>query len=320
MLVTLVEANASANSIGHIVSSVGEAINCRLLALAEESLGPPPVPYAWLTGGSLGRREQTAHSDQDNCLLLSDAYQAAAHGGYFEALSELVCDGLDGCGYVYCPGEIMAKTPRWRQPLAVWKGYFDKWIDQPEPKALMHACIFFDLRCLYGDSALFSELQSHILDRAARNRIFHAFMASNALTHQPPTGFFRNFVLIKDGVHDHTLDLKHNGVVPITDLARVQALAGGVAAVNTHERLEAVASQGALSRDGAANLRDALEFIGTVRLRHQARRIQAGNPPDNFMAPKDLSPFERNHLKDAFAVVRTIQAAFSQRYQAGRFG
>ncbi|MEZ5584904.1 MAG: putative nucleotidyltransferase substrate binding domain-containing protein [Candidatus Competibacteraceae bacterium] len=110
------------------------------------------------------------------------------------------------------------------------------------------------------------------------------------LTHEPPLGFLRNFALIRGGEHARTLDLKHNGVVPIIDLARVHALAGGVAAVNTRERLEAAADRGALSPDGAANLRDALEFIGTVRLRHQARQIKAGKKPDNFMSPRTCLP------------------------------
>lgn len=319
LLVTLVGANASAHSIGHVISAVGEAINCRLLALAEQRLGPAPVPYAWLSGGSLGRQEQTAHSDQDNCLLLSDDYDPDRHGAYFEELSTWVCDALDACGYVYCPGEIMAKTPKWRQPLAVWKGYFDQWIDQPQPKALMHASIFFDLRCLYGDRALFRTLQDYILEKAQRNRIFHAYMASNALTHQPPLGFFRSFVLVKDGKHDHTLDLKHSGVVPITDLARVFALASGAAPVNTRDRLQAAQAKGAVSEQGAADLVDALEFIAMVRLRHQARQIQDGKAPDNYMPPKTLSHFERNHLKDAFSVVADMQSALSQRYQLGRF-
>jgi CBS domain-containing protein len=320
MVVTLVEANASAHSIGHLVSSVGDAITCRLLMLAEQRFGPPPIPYAWLTGGSMARRDQTAHSDQDNCLLLADTYRAEEHGAYFTDLSDFVCDALDACGYVYCPGEVMAKTEKWRQPFSTWESYFDQWIDQPDPKALMHACIFFDLRCLYGDLALFQALQTYIVEKAASNRIFHAYMAANAMTHEPPLGFLRNFALIRGGEHDRMLDLKHNGVVPIIDLARVHALAGGVAVVNTRDRLEAAADRGALSPDGAANLRDALEFIGTVRLRHQACQIKAGKQPDNFMSPRDLSPFERNHLKDAFAVVRKIQAVFSQRYQVGRMG
>ncbi|MDX1655783.1 MAG: DUF294 nucleotidyltransferase-like domain-containing protein, partial [Candidatus Competibacteraceae bacterium] len=137
MLVVLVEASAPAHGIGHLISSVGEAINCRLLALAEERFGPPPIGYAWLAGGSLGRREQTAHTDQDNCLLLPDDYREEQHGEYFRKLAEWVCQGLDDCGYILCPGDIMASNPRWRQPLRVWKDYFDRWIDQPDPKALL---------------------------------------------------------------------------------------------------------------------------------------------------------------------------------------
>ncbi len=318
LLTALVDANASCESTGRVLSSVGEAITSRLLALAERRLGPPPVPYAFLAGGSLARFEQSVRSDQDNCLLLDDAFDAATHGAYFEALATQVCDGLDACGYVYCPGEIMAKTPRWRQPLAVWKRYFDGWIDEPEPKALMHASIFFDLRMLHGDPELFGELQTYVLDKARRNHIFHVFMTSNALTHEPPIGFFGNFVLVKDGEHDRTLDLKHSGIIPIVDIARVYALAGGIGDVNTRERLDAAEKIGLLSDSGAADLRDALEFIGTVRLRHQARQIRDGATPDNFVPPADLSHFERNQLKDAFAVVRTIRSALSQRYQAAR--
>ena len=270
-----------------------------------------------MTGGSLARFEQTALSDQDNCLLMDDAFSPEAHGEYFKTLSEDVCEGLNRCGYVYCPGEIMAMTPKWRQPLAQWKKYFDSWIDQPEPKALMHASIFFDLRRLHGDVPLFRQLQAYVLEKAQTNAIFHAFMASNALTHTPPLGFFRNFVLVKDGEHDKTLDLKHSGVIPIVDIARVYALAGGIVEVNTRERLEAAEEKGLMSASGASDLRTALEFIGTVRLRHQAGQIRQGVAPDNFVPPSALSHLERKHLKDAFGVVRTMQSFLGQRYQTG---
>ncbi len=317
LMLILVDANATSDSVGRVVSSIGEAITSRLLVMAEDRLGPPPVPYAWLTGGSLARFEQTALSDQDNCLLLDDAYDPSAHGEYFKALSEDVCEGLNRCGYVYCPGEIMAMTTKWRQPLAVWKQYFDRWIDEPEPKALMHVCIFFDLRRLHGDVPLFRRLQEHVLAKAQSNAIFHAFMTGNALSHQPPIGFFRNFVLVKDGEHDATLDLKHSGVIPIVDIARVYALVGGIDEVNTRERLIAAEKKGMLSPAGASDLRDALEFIGTVRLRHQAGQIRQELAPDNFVPPSALSHLERKHLKDAFGVVRTMQSYLGQRYQTG---
>ena len=57
----------------------------------------------------MARREQTAHSDQDNGMILSDAYNEAEHGDYFRAIAKYVSDGLNACGYVYCP--VMSWQP-----------------------------------------------------------------------------------------------------------------------------------------------------------------------------------------------------------------
>ncbi|TVO72525.1 putative nucleotidyltransferase substrate binding domain-containing protein [Sedimenticola selenatireducens] len=314
LLLNLAAADATANSIGHVITAVVDAITTRLLQLAEEQFGPPPVPYAWIAAGSQARSEQTAKSDQDNCLVLDDTYDPSEHGEYFKQLSQLVCDGLNACGYVYCPGEMMATTDKWRQPLKTWKRYFDGWVDQPEPKALMLTCVFFDLRCIAGEKSLFQDLREYLLDKTRGNQIFLAYMAGNALSHKPPLGFFRNFVLISGGDHDHTFDLKHTGIVPIVDLARVYALAAGSHAINTQDRLKEVASGGEVSQGGAHDLRDALEFVSSLRIKHQATQIRAGEAPDNYMSPDDLSHFERSHLKDAFSVVRTMQNVLSQRY------
>jgi CBS domain-containing protein len=144
-------------------------------------------------------------------------------------------------------------------------------------------------------------------------------MAGNALTHRPPLGFFRNFVLVAGGEHDKTLDLKHRGVVPIVDLARVYALAEGLPQVNTVERLQAAAGSPSLSGEGARDLEDAWHFIATLRLRHQAEQLRRGGRADNFLAPDSLSAMERSHLKDAFAAIATMQTTLERRYPSGRF-
>ncbi|MCB1751535.1 MAG: cyclic nucleotide-binding/CBS domain-containing protein [Gammaproteobacteria bacterium] len=315
LLVNMAVAEASADSVGHLITSITDAITSRLLQLAEERLGPPPVSYVWVAAGSQARNEQTAKSDQDNCMILDDAYNPGVHADYFRELAKFVCDGLNACGYVYCPGEMMAITDKWRQPLAVWKGYFAKWIDQPEPMSLMLTSVFFDMRRVYGSRKLFREIAEYALEKTRGNRIFLAFMAGNALSHQPPIGFFRNFVLIKGGEHNQTFDVKHNVIVPIVDLARVYSLAAGSKAVNTLDRLDVVAEGGEVTSEGAHDLKDALEFICYLRIQHQARLIKAGEPADNFMSPDHLSHFERNHLKDAFSVVRTMQNTLGQRYK-----
>ncbi len=312
----LFHGGATAAQIGETLSHMSDAITVRLLQLAEQALGPAPIPYAWLAGGSQGRHEQSSHSDQDNALLLDDSYDSERHGAYFERLARYVSDGLDACGFVYCPGDAMATNPEWRQPLQTWLGYYRRWIDTPEPKALMLASIFFDLRPVYGERALFEQMQEQVLETAAKSQLFLAHMVANGLSHRPPLGFFRQFVLVHDGQHDATLDLKHNGIVPIVDIARSLALAARIPAVNTRKRLQAAARHGLLSREMADNLQDALELIASLRIQHQARQIERGEAPDNFLDPATLSSLERDHLKDAFRVIQTEQEVLARRYNA----
>ena len=316
--IQLVASGATSDQIGQAVSAVTDSITLRLLELAEAEFGSPPVPYCWIAGGSQARREQSSHSDQDNALIIAD-HMKPEDDAYFAALAKFVNDGLDACGYIYCPGEVMASNPKWRQPLNIWTKYFNTWIKRPEPMALMLSSVFFDLRPIHDPEGLFGELHERVLNLSKADRIFIAYMAANALKHRPPLGFFRNFVLIHGGDHDHTFDIKHRGVVPIVDLARVYALSAGLDEINTLERLKAAAAAGALSKDGAANLVDAIEFIGTLRMRHQAQQLKRGDKADNFLSPDELSPLERGHLKDAFALINTMQESLGQRHQAGRF-
>ncbi|MEW8353794.1 MAG: putative nucleotidyltransferase substrate binding domain-containing protein [Candidatus Thiodiazotropha sp.] len=314
----LANSNASALHIGEAISSITDSLTARLIEMAESELGPPPVRYVWLCGGSQARREQTSHSDQDNAMLISDEMKPE-HADYFEILAKRVSDGLNACGFVYCPGNAMATNPKWRQTLQIWRKYFNTWINKPEPMALMLSSIFFDLRPVYGEVEIFNELHSDILSKTRGHGIFTAFMAANALHHRPPLGFFRTFVLIHGGKHDDTFDIKHRGIVPITDIARVFALDQGLPQVNTTERLEAAAETTVLSRDMGENLVDALEFIASIRIYHQAEQIRKGLKPDNYMSPEELSDLERKHLKDAFRVIQEMQDAMENRYQGGRF-
>jgi len=315
----LAAAGATAYATGHIVTAITDAFTCRLLQLGEAEFGPPPVDYAWVAAGSQARNEQTAKSDQDNCMILDDAYDETAHGAYFRQLSRWVCDGLAACGYVHCPGEMMAMTDKWRQPRRVWAEYFRRWVDTPEPMALMLTCVFFDVRVVFGREDLLDGLRADVLRRTRGNGLFLAHMVVNALSRQPPLGLFGGLSTIRSGEHKGTLDLKLTGIAPLVDLARIYALAAGHDAVNTHDRLAHAADSGEISAQGVRDLGDALEFLSALRIRHQAHQLAAGGVADNFLRPDELSNFERGQLKDAFGVVKASQDVLAQRYQAGRF-
>lgn len=248
-------------------------------------------------------------------MILDDSFDAALHGSYFEALARQVCNGLDACGYVFCPGGIMAMTERWRQPQQRWQERFRRWIDQPDPAALMHTCVFFDMRLVHGQSALLDAVRGRLLRYTPGKGIFLAHLTRNALSRRPPLGLFGRLDTARSGDHRGTLDLKMQGIVPIIDLARVYAVAGGHAQVNTHDRLQVAASSQEVSEQGARDLRDTLEFLAGARIRHQSRQIEAGQPADNLLSPDELSNFERTQLKDAFRVVQGLQEVLGQRYQ-----
>ena len=308
LLFQLFASGARHEVITRLITDIADTATRRLLALAEAKLGPPPVPYLWLACGSQGRQEQTGVSDQDNCLILSDDARDDDMP-YFEALATFVCDGLDVSGYFYCPGDMMATNPRWRQPLKTWRDYFAGWIAKPNPEAQMLASVMFDMRPIGGDERLFTDLQAETLERASKNSIFTAHMVSNSLKHQPPLGLLRGLATIRSGEHRDRLDMKHAGVVPVVDLGRIYTLLGRLAPANTRARLLAAQAAGVLSASGGADLLDAYDLIATMRLEHQAAQIRHGDKPDNFLDPASLSDFERSHLRDAFVVVKTMQSA-----------
>ena len=291
---------------GKSISAITTALTKRLINMAEARLGPAPVPYAWLAAGSQARQEQFSHSDQDNALIIDDSMQPE-HDAWFKDLATFVCDGLAACGFVYCPGDVMATNDKWRQPQSIWHKYFRQWVDSPKPQALMYSSIFFDLLTVHGDESLLADVRQKMLAKTVTNSLFIAHLSRNALQLRPPLGFFRGFVLVESGDNEKALDLKHNGIAPIVDLARIYALQEGVAAVCTIERLKQVAGTPSLTESSARNLIDAFEFLGHLRLVHQAELIQEGKEPSNFMNPKAISKLEREHLKDAFKVIKTLQ-------------
>ncbi|MGB2129787.1 MAG: DUF294 nucleotidyltransferase-like domain-containing protein [Marinobacterium sp.] len=314
----MVNEDANSQMIGTAMSVIGRSFKQRLLELAEEQLGPPPVPYCFLALGSMAREEQLIVTDQDNAMILDNRFDPKQHDSYFKALASFVCDGLDACGYSYCTGNIMATNSQWRQPLRVWEQYFSDWIEKPTPEFLLNSSIFFDLEGVWGETRWADMLNDLIRRKAQRSPRFLACMARNALQRTPPLGFFKDFVMETDGRHTNSINMKRRGTAPLADLVRVHALAIGSRERNTFDRLKDINEAEILPRGRGADLRDALELIAMVRIRHQALDLEAGSEPDNNIEPENLSDFERKNLKDAFQILSNAQKFLKYRYQPGR--
>ena len=316
--VRMVNEGATANMIGSAVAMFGRSFKQRLLELAEQRLGPPPVPYCLLALGSMARDEQSMRTDQDNALILDDAFDRKQHDDYFRSLAEFLCDGLAELGYTYCKGNIMATNPDLRQSLSGWKERFSGWIAKPDRPALLNSSIFFDLDGVYGETRLADTLKQWIAEQASGSPAFLGCLAHNAQTRTPPLGFFRDFVLEKSGRYQDSLDLKRRGTAPMVDVIRVHALASASVAQNSFRRLDDIAAAGFLTSSMSADLRDALEFLAGTQYRHQAANMEQGLQPDNKLNPVTLEAFDRRNLKDAFRVLSNAQRFLRMRYRAAK--
>lgn len=269
----------------------------------------PEVAWCWLAFGSEGRFEQTFATDQDNGIVFDvpDGSDAESLRARFLPFAQAVNQALDDCGFPLCKGQIMAGNPMWCLSLDEWRARFTNWIDEGDPKALLNASIFFDFRPLYGERWLYEMLAEHMLGKARHSQRFLHLMAKNALESPPPLGFLRAFRLDRNREHPNTIDLKSAALRPYVDSARLFALANGISATSTIERLRAAAAMDSFSQEDLLAAIDGFHFVQKLRLRNQL--AQQRNPAAaNRINPYHLNALERQVLKHSLRRAKALQA------------
>ena len=320
MIALLLKEGAKASNITRIITEVNDILLRKILQMAERKIGQPPVSYCWIVFGSEGRKEQTFKTDQDNALIyedpLNDREKHAAEL-YFEKFSLFVNDALIKCGFPRCPGNYMAGNPYWRQPLRVWKKYFTSWIMTPTPEAILFSAILFDFRPVYGNSRLAEILRNHLSDMIKKNSIFLKQMADLTSKIRPPLGFFKKFVVEKNGEHKNELNLKFRCIAPLINIVRLFSLEKGVTETSTLERLDTLREKSDEIAAYGEELEHAFEFVTLLRILHQFDQIQAGIKPDNFINPDELTNLQKKTLKESCQLISRIQDSIAKQYNPG---
>jgi CBS domain-containing protein len=305
-VIALHDARVAAANIMAVYAVVVDALTRRLLELAVAEAGEPAAPFAWLALGSQARRETAPSADVDSALVWFGEAEESEIRPYLHALGRKVVAGLERCGFQPDTHGASASSLIFVRSLASWQAAALSWIADPtQEKALILVSVLVDSRPVWGIHT--GTPVSDTFRLAPRNPALLRLLARFALSHRPPTGFFRGLVVEHTGEHRGRLDLKHGGVIPIVDLARWAGMAAGVTSASTTERLRAAAQAGTLSAANAHTLEDAFELISDLRLRHQVQQLREGKEPDNFVDPATLSPLTRSHLKEAFRAVASIQ-------------
>ncbi len=309
----LISNGAKARNLTRLITTISDAILTKIIAFAIEKNGPPPCAFAFMVMGSEGRKEQTLKTDQDNAIIFEDVVgmPAEATQSYFLKLGETICAWLNDVGYDFCKGNIMAKNPKWCQPLSVWKDYFLSWIRVAESDDLLSSTIFFDFRCAHGKAELVSDLRSFLMDSLSEWPFFFRYMAENAQQFKPPIGFFRNFIVESKGEHRDAFDIK-KVMVPIIDFARIYALKHGLSETNTQERLHQLFMRKMLRWDTYNEMEHAYSFLMQLRFARQINAMMVEKAaPDNYINPKKLTRIEQTMLKEIFSRIDMMQKEIS---------
>lgn len=294
-------------AISGAVADANDSLTRRLLELAQAHLGAPAWRYRWLALGSHGRREQVLSSDQDHAIAYEPpgppAERAAAHA-YFLALADLMVPALARAGIPLCPGGYMATI--WCRPLDEYELLFRSWVREPQPKALLEAEVFLDIRACHGDLPV--DVLERILLAGGSHGPFRVQMARAAVAFRPP---FSRLGRLRNGA---PVDVKLGGTAAIVLLARLYALSAGSTEHGTVARLLAASAAGMLSISTATSLVEAYRFLTDLRLRHQVEQVTTGTPADNLISVDRLTIEQRQRLRTTLRLVRDMQDVTAMRY------
>jgi CBS domain-containing protein len=268
--------------------------------------------------GSEGRGEQLARTDQDNALIVADG--ATIDDAALREVCTRFTDTLIGYGYPRCPGNMMVSNPRWAQREASFRADIDAWLVRPSGESFLNLAALTDAAAVAGDPAVLERLRRHLFEGIGNAGGFLSHFARPILQFNTPIGFFHQ-ILLSRGEHAGEIDVKKGGLFPIVHGVRALALERRIGAVNSFARIEALAAAGALERDFAADLAEALQYLMELRLRARLTKDRGGTGAagDNFVRAQDLSRLQHDGLRDSLLIAKRFKERISYHFRLDAF-
>lgn len=299
----LLSEGLTGREIAAVISRQLGAMTRRAAVLAERQMqtqghGAPPQPYALVVLGSTGRGESLLATDQDNALIFAEGGPDGAEDRWFAMFGEHVSRILHEAAVPYCKGGVMARNAAWRGSIATWRGRIEHWVARSNPQDILNVDIFFDLRCVHGDTGVAEALWRGAFDAAKGRADFAKLLVEASGIVRPALGWFGRFK-----TEQGRLDLKQSGLFGIVSAARALAICHHVVELSTASRLEGLKT----ALPGAENELDMLSdahgmFIDMI-LAQQLDDIGRGVSPTNTVAIDRLTGRERTRLRIAVEAV-----------------
>jgi CBS domain-containing protein len=293
-----------------LISHLNDLLTERLVEVELAASGLSAQRMCWVALGSEGRAEQTIATDQDNALVF-ESDDPERDRPQWLAFARRVNEALDACGYPLCKGGVMACNPPCCLTAAEWEARFMRWIEQGGAQDLLHASIFFDFRAVAGQAAWLEPLRERVVQRAAATPRFIRQLAQNHADHPVPLNWHGGVDGKKDG--DHLwLDLKLQATALLVDAARIVALAQGLSATGTRERLLQAGERLRVPAEEREAWATAFDYLQMQRLVRQLAGDSADQP--NRIDLNTLNAVDQKVLKASLQAIKTLQQRLALDY------
>lgn len=291
-----------ASATSGIVSVVIDSLVRKALSLALiEADIPFGDAFAWLSLGSIARREAMPSSDVDSALSWRDDLEPQAAD--LRAAARRTHEILDACGLPSDSNGAVASSPLFARSRSQWTEAAAGWLDDPlRDRGLILSSLLIDGRVVWGAEELNGVPAAYRRMRQDHPNALRLQLL-NALSDRVRARSLRDVLSRRGG----TFDLKNHAVTPLVNLARWGGLMAGVASATTPVRLGAAAGAGAITESDATTLCDVFTMVQRLRMGHQVEQLAAGHTPGDVITMSELSPLNRSLLNDGLREIAAVQ-------------
>lgn len=300
VLSSLLYRGLSADKVIRVLSGLVDIVVRRALHLCFEQHPELPMEgFTWLALGSNGRREAVLSSDIESAVAFPDGtpeHVMDAYRAVFADVDRLLARaGFAGDDHgVSARHRILARTVgQWREAASGWLA------DPARDKGAIMISLLVDSRTVFGEPLLAETTEA--LNDLRRHPVTMRLLLNDALAERA-----RHRQWDAPWRRSSTIDIKHDAVTPLVNLARWVGLAVHSGQLTTPDRLRAAAGTSLLTTRQGPVLAEAFEVLQRVRLRHQLMQWRRGEQPSDLIDVDALSPIDRSILGEA---VREISQA-----------
>ncbi len=269
----------------------------------------PGVPFALISMGSDGRKEQTLITDQDNLIVYGDGGGEQADKYFLEFATRLV-DRLEEAGFKRCTGDIMPTNQTWRGSFSQWRRRMlsiVRYEVEDVAKNMMDLIVLSDARYVAGDQPLAERLVEMIRDMERDYFQVLWGMAKAATEMQLALGFLKRIWTESSGEHKGEFNVKLLAWAPLVMNVRILAINQSIPATSTVERIALLEKEGSFSAGFARELIDSYHILTKHRILLQIKNIKGIQADSYYLNPYQLPAEEREQIRHALIKIEELQ-------------